>query len=256
MKVVILAGGYGTRFAEETETKPKPMITIGNHPIIWHIMQQYSHYQYNDFVIALGYLGSVIKKYFLEYNVLQSNLTINLKTGETTTHFADKEDWNVTLVDTGLETYTGGRIQYLKSWLDDETFMLTYGDGVSKIDLDELLATHRKHNCVATVTVVRPPSRFGSVEFEDGIVHSFTEKSVEVDFWVNGGFMVMEPSIFDYIEGDTDDLAHDVLPRLAKANQLAVHVHDGFWQCMDNIRDKRHLEHLWSSGDAAWKMWD
>lgn len=256
MKVVILAGGYGTRFAEETNTKPKPMITLGEHPILWHIMKHFAHYGFNDFVIALGYLGEVVKKYFVDYYTLESDLTINLKTGDMITHEKQREDWNVTLVDTGIQTYTGGRIKRLQSWLGDEPFFLTYGDGVSNIDLNGLVNTHQQHNRLATITAVRPPSRFGSVQFKEGIVHNFTEKSTIGDDWINGGYMVMQPDIFDYIQGDSDDLAHDVLPKLAQDRQLAVHIHDGFWQCMDNIRDKRYLENLWMSGNASWKIWE
>lgn len=256
MKVAILAGGFGTRLAEETEIKPKPMVEIGGRPILWHIMMQYSHYGYNDFVIALGYKGEVIKKYMVDYCALQSNITVKLQKGEVQFHEHHAQDWTVELVDTGIKTQTGGRIKRLKSYLNDETFMLTWGDGVSDIDIHELLAFHRSHGKLATVTAVRPPARYGHMTFDGDRVANFTEKSQTVEGRINGAFFVLEPGIFDYIEGDMTQWEKEPLENLAKERQLMAYRHDSFWQCMDTLREKYILEELWKTGHAPWKIWE
>jgi glucose-1-phosphate cytidylyltransferase len=255
MKVVMLAGGLGTRLAEETEVKPKPMVEIGGRPILWHIMKHYARFGFKEFFIALGYKGEVIKRYFLDYSGLNGSLTIDLASGETKVHDRECEDWVVHLMDTGLETLTGGRVKRLQPWLSDGTFMVTYGDGVSNIDLNALLSFHRSHGCLATVTAVRPPARFGGLVFDGNLVASFTEKPQIGEGWINGGFLVFEPAIFDWLEGDRSSLEADLLERLASERQLAAYQHPGFWQCMDTLRDKRLLESLWDSGQAPWKVW-
>jgi len=256
MKVVILAGGVGTRLAEETGVKPKPMAEVGGRPILWHIMKHYSCFGFSEFLIALGYRAEIIKRYFLDYYVLSGNLTISLSNGTTKTHAAQAEDWVVHLMETGEKTNTGGRIKRLQPWLNDGTFMVTYGDGVSDIDLKKLLAFHRAQGRVATVTAVRPPARFGGIIYEGDLVADFTEKSQIGEGWINGGFLVFEPAIFDYLEGDHSSLEADALTRLASDRQLAAYRHDRFWQCMDTLRDKRLLESLWEEGRAPWKVWD
>jgi glucose-1-phosphate cytidylyltransferase len=256
MKVVILAGGFGTRLAEETDRIPKPMVEIGGRPILWHIMKHYAHYGFKEFFIALGYKGEVIKRYFLDYYLINSNLTINLSNGDVQVHNKQGEDWIVHLVDTGLHTLTGGRVKRLEPWLKDETFMVTYGDGVSDIDLQDLLRFHRSHGKLATVTAVRPPARFGGLIFDGDLVAEFTEKPQIGEGWINGGFMVFEPGVFDYLEGDHTSLEADALERLAADRQLVAYRHDGFWQCMDTLRDVRLLESLWQSGKPPWKVWE
>jgi glucose-1-phosphate cytidylyltransferase len=256
MKVAILAGGLGSRLAEETELKPKPMVEIGGRPILWHIMKQYSHYAFNEFYIALGYKGEEIKRYFLDYYNLNGSMTVNLATGKLEPHEKECEEWIVHLVDTGLETLTGGRIKRLEPWLKNETFMVTYGDGVSDIDLNGLLKFHRSHGRIATVTAVRPPARFGGLIFDGDMVADFTEKPQIGEGWINGGFLVFEPEVFDYLSGDDSSLEADALERLAADKQLVAYRHDQFWQCMDTTRDMRLLESLWKSGDAPWKVWD
>jgi glucose-1-phosphate cytidylyltransferase len=256
MKVVILAGGFGTRLAEETDRIPKPMVEIGGRPILWHIMKHYAHYGFKEFFIALGYKGEVIKRYFLDYYTLNGSLTINLATGEVQEHNKECEDWIVHLIDTGLETLTGGRIKRLEPWLRDGTFMVTYGDGVSDVDLRDLLRFHQSHGRLATVTAVRPPARFGGLIFDGDLVVKFTEKPQIGEGWINGGFMVFEPGVFAYLEGDHTSLEADALERLAADGQLAAYRHEGFWQCMDTLRDVRLLESLWRSGKPPWKVWD
>jgi glucose-1-phosphate cytidylyltransferase len=256
MRVVILAGGLGTRLAEETEIKPKPMIEIGGKPLIWHIMSHYGHYGFNEFFIALGYKGEIIKLFFLEYSNLSANITIDLAHRKVETENSECEDWIVHLRNTGLETNTGGRIKRLEPCLKDGTFMVTYGDGVSNIDLLDLLKFHRSHGRAATVTAVRPPARFGGLIFDGDLVSEFTEKPQVGEGWVNGGFMVCEPKIFDYLEDDDSGLEADVLERLAADHQLAAYRHEGFWQCMDTPRDKRLLENLWHERRAPWKVWE
>ena len=255
MKVVILAGGIGTRLAEETEVKPKPMVEIGGWPILWHIMKHYAHYGFKEFFIALGYKGEVIKRYFLDYYSLTGSLTIDLSSGKLEMHKKECEDWIVHLMDTGQETYTGGRVKRLEPWLKGETFMVTYGDGVSDIDLKDLLRFHRSHGRIATVTAVRPPARFGGLIFDGDLVADFTEKTQIGEGWINGGFLVFEPAIFKYLEGDKSSLEADALERLAADHQLAAYRHDHFWQCMDTLRDKNLLERLWQGGNAPWKVW-
>jgi glucose-1-phosphate cytidylyltransferase len=255
MKVVILAGGLGTRLAEETEVKPKPMVEIGGRPILWHIMQLYAHHGFQEFYIALGYRGEVIKRYFLDYYTFRSNITVNLANGEMQTDTRDCENWLVHLIDTGLDTYTGGRIKRLEPWLNQGTFMVTYGDGVSNVNLEALLAFHRSHGKLATVTAVRPPARFGGLLFNGDLVAQFTEKPQAGEGWINGGFLVFEPGIFAYLQGDQSSLEVELLEKLAAEGQLAAYRHHHFWQCMDTLRDKRLLESLWNRGDPPWRVW-
>jgi len=254
MKVVILAGGLGTRLAEETEVKPKPMVEIGGQPIIWHIMNHYAHYGFKEFFIALGYKGEIIKRYFLDYYNLKNSMTIDLSSGKVQVHERECDDWIVHLIDTGNETNTGGRLKRLEAWLKDSTFMLTYGDGVSNVDLQDLLRFHRSHRRIATVTAVRPPARFGGLIFEGDLVAEFTEKPQIGEGWINGGFMVFEAGVFRYLEGDQTSLEAHALERLAADSQLAAYRHDGFWQGMDTLREKRLLERLWQEGRAPWHV--
>jgi glucose-1-phosphate cytidylyltransferase len=256
MKVAILAGGKGTRLAEETVVKPKPMVEIGGQPILWHIMMHYAHYGHTDFFIALGYKGEVIKKYMVDYCSLSSNLTVNLRTGRVEEHGGDRPDWNVGLIDTGMETLTGGRIRRLAPYIGNETFMLTWGDGVSDVNLDELLKFHRAHGKLATMTVVRPPARYGHMEMDGDQIVSFTEKPQLGEGWINGAFFVLEPEVFDYIEGDHVMWEHAPLQQLAAEGQLMAYKHSSFWQCMDTLREKHLLESMWESGKAPWKTWE
>ncbi len=255
MKVVILAGGLGTRLAEETEIKPKPMVEIGGRPILWHIMKHYAHHGCNEFFIALGYRGELIKRFFLDYCSLSGNMTVDLSKGVVDTQDTDCEDWVVHLKNTGQETNTGGRLKRLEAWLKDGTFMVTYGDGVSNVDLSQLLQFHRSHGRIATVTAVRPPARFGGLIFDGDLVSEFTEKPQIGEGWINGGFMVFEPAVFDYLEGDDSSLEADALENLASDKQLVAYRHEAFWQCMDTMREVRLLENLWRSGSAPWKIW-
>jgi glucose-1-phosphate cytidylyltransferase len=255
MKVVLLAGGLGTRLAEETEVKPKPMVEIGGRPILWHIMKLYAHHGFREFCLALGYKGEMIKRYFLDYYRLSGSLTVNTGTGDVMGRSRPDEDWLVHLVDTGLDTLTGGRVKRLEPWLAGETFMLTYGDGVADIDLTTLVAFHRSHGKMATVTAVRPPARFGGLEFDGDLVQAFTEKPQIGEGWINGGYMVLEPGILEYLGGDGCSLEAVALERLAADNQLAAYKHDGFWQCMDTVRDLKLLQSLWGSGTPPWKAW-
>jgi glucose-1-phosphate cytidylyltransferase len=255
MKAVILAGGFGTRLAEETEVKPKPMVEIGGHPILWHIMKHYSEYGIKEFCIALGYKGDFIKRFFLDYHSLNGSVTINFQDGKVSVRDRETEDWILHLVDTGKNVATGGRVRRLKPLLEGETFMVTYGDGVCNVDLNALLAFHRASGCIATVTAVRPPARFGGLVFEGDLVREFTEKPQIGEGWINGGFLVCEPAFLDYLSGDESSMEADALERLAEEGQLAAYKHDDFWQCMDTLRDKRQLEALWESGHAPWKVW-
>ena len=255
MKVGILAGGVGSRLAEETQVKPKPMVEIGGRPILWHIMMHYAHYGFKEFVIALGYKGEVIKKYMVDYCSLQSNLTVNLRDGRVKIHDDYKTDWTVELVDTGMPTLTGGRIKRLAPYLSSGTFMLTWGDGVSDLNLHDLLAFHRSHGRLATLTAVRPPARFGHIELDGDKVTVFSEKPQTRAGWINGAFFVLEPGVFDYIDGDDTQWEREPLERLAKEGQLMAYRHASFWQCMDTLRDKVLLEELWQSGNAPWKIW-
>lgn len=256
MKVVILAGGFGTRLAEETEIKPKPMVEIGGRPMLWHIMKHYAQFGHKEFYIALGYKSEVIKRYFLDYSGLTGDLTVDLGTGEIRNGARDCEDWVVHLIDTGANTLTGGRVKRLEQHLSGEPFLLTYGDGVSNVNLNALVETHRTAGRMVTVTAVRPPARFGSLVFDGDLVTAFTEKPQTGEGWINGGFFVCEPGIFRFIEGDRSSLEADTLEALAAAKQLGAYRHEGFWQCMDTMRDRRFLEGLWDAGQAPWATWD
>jgi glucose-1-phosphate cytidylyltransferase len=256
MKVAILAGGLGSRLAEETELKPKPMVEIGGSPILWHIMKHYSHYGYADFVIALGYRGEMIKRYMLDYCALHSDLTVALRDGGVVTHNGPPDDWNVSLIDTGLMTGSGGRMKRMAPYLGEGTFMMTLGDGVSTVDIDRLVEFHRSHGRLATLTAVRPPARFGHISLDGDRVSVFAEKPQLDEVWINGAFFVLEPGVLDYIEGDDTSWEYGPLDDLARDGQLMAFRHDGFWECMDTIRDRRLLEQLWQSGRAPWKLWD
>jgi glucose-1-phosphate cytidylyltransferase len=254
VKVGILAGGVGTRLVEETEVKPKPMVEIGGRPILWHIMKHYAHYSFNEFVIALGYKGEHIKKYIIDYCSLGSDMTVRLGDGHVKLHDGPREDWVVQLIDTGHDTLTGGRILRLAPHLGNETFMLTWGDGVADIDVHALLEFHRSHGKLATLTAVRPPARFGHLELDGNQIVEFSEKPQTGEGWINGAFFVLEPKVFDYIAGDDTQWEREPLEELAKDGQLMAYLHDGFWQCMDTLRDKRLLQTLWDN-DAPWKVW-
>lgn len=256
MKVVILAGGFGTRISEESHLKPKPMIEIGEQPILWHIMKYYSQYGFNDFVICLGYKQYVVKEYFADYFLHTSDVTFDLAKNEMQVHNNYSEPWRVTLVDTGLHTMTGGRIKRIRDYIGDETFMLTYGDGVSNVDLDALTKFHKKHGKIATLTGVNIGQRFGVMDVDSvGHIREFREKNDDDGKIVNGGFMVLEPGVFDYIEGDDTVFEKAPLEQLAKDGELMVYRHDGFWKCMDTQRDKMQLEQMWQEGNAPWKLW-
>ncbi len=256
MKVAILAGGFGSRLAEETEIRPKPMVQIGGMPILWHIMMHYGHYGLKKFVIALGYKGDQIKKYMVDFCSLSGNLTVDLKKGKVISRSETPLEWTVDLVETGLSTLTGGRIKQLAEHLGNETFMLTWGDGVSDIDLNELLEFHRSHGKLATVTAVRPPARYGHLKIANRQIIEFTEKPQIGEGWINGAFFVLEPGIFEYIEGDDTMWEKEPLENLARDGQLMAYQHEGFWQCMDTLREKGILEDLWASGKAPWKSWE
>jgi glucose-1-phosphate cytidylyltransferase len=256
MKVGILAGGVGSRLAEETDVKPKPMVTIGGQPILWHIMMHYSHYGLNEFAVALGYKGEVIKQYMTDHCKLAGNLRIDLRRGDITAEAVQRPDWQIDLVETGANTMTGGRIKRLAPYLGSSTFMLTWGDGVSDVDLNALLKFHRAHGKLATLTAVRPPARYGYLELDQGKVTDFSEKNQLKEGWINGAFFVLEPEIFDYIEGDETQWEREPLERLARDGQLMAYQHTSFWQCMDTLREKHILETLWESGRAPWKVWE
>ncbi len=255
MKVAILAGGVGSRLSEETESRPKPMVEIGGHPILWHIMKLYACQGFSDFVIALGYKGEVIKRFMVDYCSLSSDLTVSLGTGDVHLLDGSRDDWRVSLIDTGLGTQTGGRIKRLRPHVGEGTFMLTWGDGVADIDLHALLRFHRAHGKLATMTAVRPPARFGHLELEGDRVTEFSEKPQLGEGWINGAFLVLEPGIFDYIDGDDTHWERQPLERLAADGQLMAYRHEGFWQCMDTLRDKVLLQELWDSGQAPWRIW-
>ncbi|BBB90411.1 MAG TPA: glucose-1-phosphate cytidylyltransferase [Methylomusa anaerophila] len=257
MKVVILAGGYGTRISEESHLKPKPMIEIGERPILWHIMKLYSHFKFNDFVICLGYKGYMIKEYFADYFLHGSDVTFDLSNNKLKIHSsAEVESWKVTLANTGLDTLTGGRIKRIKKYIGEETFMLTYGDGVADVDISELVAFHKSHGKLATITAVQPSGRYGVLGLnDDATVLEFVEKPKALDAWINGGFFVLEPKVFDYIEGDHIAFEGAPLSRLAEEGQIMTYKHTGFWKCMDTQRDKINLEALWESGKAPWNIW-
>lgn len=256
MKVVILAGGLGTRLAEETVVRPKPMVEIGGQPILWHIMQIYAAHGFKEFVVALGYKGEAIKDYFLNYRYRASDLTIDLNSGKVTVRDGNCENWTVHLLDTGLHTETGGRVKRVAQFVGNETFMLTYGDGVSNLNIRHLLEFHRSHGKLATVTAVRPPARFGGIAFNGDLVARFEEKPQIGAGWINGGFFVLEPDVVDYVDDDSTHWEFEPMERLAAEGQLVACRHHGFWQCMDTPRDVRLLESLWREGNAPWKVWE
>lgn len=258
MKVVILAGGLGTRISEESHLKPKPMIEVGDAPILWHIMKYYSSYGFNEFIICCGYKGYVIKEYFADYYLHRSDVTFDFaNNNEMIIHNNVAEPWKVTVVDTGLHTMTGGRLKRIQKYVGDQTFMMTYGDGVSDIDLDALLEFHRVHKKAATLTAIQPGGRFGVLDIDDNeTVRQFSEKAKEDGGWINAGFMVLEPEVFDYIEGDDTFFEKEPLENLALDGKLAAYRHEGFWKCMDTMRDKGMLDELWNSGQAPRKRWE
>lgn len=255
MKVVILAGGLGTRIAEETEVRPKPMVEIGGRPILWHIMKHFAHHGLTEFVVALGYKGEFIKRYFLDFFETQGSLTINGASGSVQQQRDARENWTVHLMETGANANTGGRLRRLKPFLGDQPFMVTYGDGVSDLDPNEVIALHKRAGRLATVTAVRPPARFGGLYFEGDLVERFTEKPQAGEGWINGGYLVLEPQVLDRISADETSLEAEVLEKLAAERQLAAYRHGGFWQCMDTLRDKRFLESLWAANKAPWCQW-
>ena len=258
MKVCILAGGVGSRLEEETAVKPKPMVEVGGMPILWHILRHYSSYGFDEFTIALGYKGEIIKKYMADYCSLSGNLTVSLGggngNGKIVQHDGDQPDWKIDLIETGIDTLTGGRIKRLAPFVDS-TFMLTWGDGVSNVDLHALLDFHRSHGKLATVTAVRPQARFGHMEFDGDQVVAFNEKPQTQEGWINGAFFVLEPEVMEYIAGDATQWEREPMERLARDGQLMAYRHDGFWACMDTLRDKKRLEELWATGSAPWKVW-
>lgn len=255
MKTIILAGGFGTRLSEETQVKPKPMVEIGGRPILWHIMKIYAHHGFDEFVLALGYKADLIKKYFLEYADYSGNLTVRIHKGKSQIIRREQDEWTIHLEDTGLDTMTGGRVKKLTEWVQEEPFMVTYGDGVANINIKELVSFHKQQGKLATITAVRPPARYGGIYMEDGLVTKFTEKPQAGEGWINGGFMVFEPEVAKLIKNSSSSLESEVLEELAARKQLAAYCHDGFWQCMDTMRDLKYLEGLWSGGTAPWKIW-
>jgi len=252
MQTVILAGGLGTRLVEETSVRPKPLVEIGDRPILHHIMDLYDAHGHKDFVLALGYLGHMIKRYVMDWTTLSGNLAVDLASGSVERHAAPNRDWRVSLIETGKDTLTGGRLKRCAPHLRNETFMLTYGDGLSNVDLEALVAFHKSHGKLATVTAVHPPARFGEMDLNHHAVAAFTEKPQTRQGWINGGFMVLEPRVLDYITGDESNLEHDVLTRLSAEGELCAFRHDGFWQCMDTLRDVKALTTLWESGSPPW----
>lgn len=256
MKVAILAGGLGTRLSEETGLRPKPMVEVGGKPMLWHIMSIYAAYGYKEFVVALGYKGDLIKDYFLNYHYRARSLTVQLKNGDVTIHEGDHEDWTVHLLDTGVETNTGGRVKRVAQFMGNEPFMLTYGDGVCNINIPRLIEFHKKQKKLVTMTAVRPPARFGQMVIEEHHVTEFKEKPQIGEGWINGGFFVLEPGITDYIPGDQTAWEFESLEHIAADGQLAAYQHEDFWQCMDTVRDVHNLEKLWQEGKAPWKLWN
>jgi glucose-1-phosphate cytidylyltransferase len=252
MRVAILAGGLGTRLQEETILRPKPMVEIGGRPMLWHIMGIFAGQGFNEFVVALGYKGELIKNYFLNYYYLSNTLSVDLGRGTVEVRSGKREDWLVHLVDTGSATETGGRLKRLAPWVQEGTFMMTYGDGVSDVDLSALLAFHKSHGKLATVTAVRPPARFGALSIDGHFISRFSEKPHAGEGWINGGFFVLQPEVLDFIDGDPVIWEHEPMERLAAEGQLVAYRHDGFWQCMDTLRDVRYLDSLWESGQAPW----
>lgn len=256
MKTIILAGGFGTRLTERTDKKPKPMVEIGGRPILWHIMKSYAHHGFNEFIIAMGYKSDVIKRYFLEFADLSGNLTLAIKDGRSEVIQREQEEWILHLEDTGLLSNTGGRVKKLANWVKQDTFMVTYGDGVADVDINALVRFHKKHGKLATVTAVRPPARFGGLTINENYeVTKFAEKPQAGEGWINGGFLVFEPQVLELIADSKASLESDLLEYLSEQNELVAYQHHGFWQCMDTLRELRLLEHLWSTGDAPWKTW-
>lgn len=255
MKVVILAGGLGTRISEETHLKPKPMIEIGGMPILWHIMKIYSSYDINEFVICCGYKGYLIKEYFANYSLHMSDVTFDMKKNDIQIHHKSVEPWTVTLVDTGIETMTGGRLKRIKEYVQNDTFCFTYGDGVGNIDIKDLIKFHKNEKTIATITAVQPPGRFGVLDIQKNKISFFKEKPAGDGNWINGGFFVLEPSVFDYIENDSTIWEREPLENLANEGRLSAYKHDGFWHPLDTLRDKNYLQKLWEDGKAPWKLW-
>jgi glucose-1-phosphate cytidylyltransferase len=256
MKAVILAGGFGTRISEESHLKPKPMIEIGGKPILWHIMKLYSHYGVNDFIICLGYKGYVIKEYFNNYFLHMSDVTLDMKENRMTVHQQLVEPWRVTLVDTGADSMTGGRLKRVRSYLDNESFCFTYGDGVSDVPIDRLIAHHKKEGRKATITAIQPPGRYGVLKMDgSGRVNQFQEKPAAEGAWINGGFFVLEPAALDAIDGDGTAWEQEPMKRLVAEGELSAYRHEGFWQAMDTLREKNLLEEMWKKGNAPWKVW-
>jgi glucose-1-phosphate cytidylyltransferase len=258
MKVVIFAGGYGTRLMEETDARPKPMVEIGGKPILWHILKIYEYYGYNEFIICLGYKATFIKEYFYNYYLHNSDITIELANNNINVHYSETESFKITLIDTGLNTNTAGRLKKIQKYINNETFMLTYGDGLADINLDELLKFHKSHNRIVTLTSVQVPGRFGNLEINSsGEVINFVEKPSGDGMWINGGFFVLEPEVFKYLSGNIENVQweREPLTSIAADNQLAAYKHYGFWKCMDALRDRLELEELWNSGNAKWKIW-
>ena len=254
MKVIILAGGFGSRLSEYTETIPKPMVSVGGKPILWHIMRTYAHFGHKDFYLALGYKAEVIKDYFLHYRSLNADFTVNLATGDIEPHQVDDTDWRVTMIHTGLESMTGGRIKGPKKFIGNEPFLLTYGDGVADIDIEALVNFHNSHGKMVTISAVHPGARFGELEIKDNQIISFKEKPQTRQGWINGGYFVIEPEFFDLISGDNTVLEQEPLEKVAAMGELMAFQHDGYWQCVDTKRDRDHLEELWKTGDAPWRV--
>ena len=255
MKVVILAGGLGTRISEETHLKPKPMIEIGGMPILWHIMKIYSSYDINEFVICCGYKGYLIKEYFANYSLHMSDVTFDMKKNDIQIHHKSVEPWTVTLVDTGIETMTGGRLKRIKEYVQNDTFCFTYGDCVGNIDIKDLIKFHKNEKTIATITAVQPPGRFGVLDIQKNKISFFKEKPAGDGNWINGGFFVLEPSVFDYIEDDSTIWEREPLENLSNDGRLSAYKHDGFWHPLDTLRDKNYLQKLWEDGKAPWKLW-
>jgi len=255
MKAVILAGGFGTRISEETDVKPKPMIEIGGMPLLWHIMKSYSSYGINEFVICCGYKGYVVKEYFANYFLHMSDVTFDMKNNKMEVNQKFAESWKVTLVDTGLNTMTGGRLKKIQKYLDNETFCFTYGDGLADIDLKKLINFHKKNNSFATLTAVQPPGKYGALNLKKNKVTKFEEKPAGDGSWINGGFFVLEPEIFNYLKNDSTVWEKEPLEKMAKQNKVTAYKHSGFWQALDTLRDKNHLQSLWDSNKAPWKIW-
>lgn len=255
MQVVILAGGFGTRISEESDKKPKPMIEIGGKPILWHIMKHYSHFGYNEFIICLGYKGYVIKEYFANYHLHTSDITFDFVEDTQNYHNSQTEPWKVSLIDTGDGTMTGGRVKRIQKYITGDTFMLTYGDGVSDIDINKLAYFHKSHGKLATLTAIQPGGRFGVINIDKDIIKSFDEKPKEAGGWINGGFFVLNKKVFDYIDGDSTTFEQEPLKNLANDGELMAYKYEGFWQAMDTLREKTNLENMWSNNEAKWKVW-